>query len=174
MQPLRPGDPSPDFSLANSYEVLVSLERLLASGNAVIEFVRGTWDPTTRSRLEEFARRRSELESLGARAVAVSCEPVDGARRFIASVTHPVSLLHDTEREVSRLFGVWRRFSFGAFDVARPASFVIDRCAFVRFARVSRSPIDVAPFEELREILEKLRDEREVRPSTRRATRRQE
>ncbi|HLU49607.1 MAG TPA: redoxin domain-containing protein [Planctomycetota bacterium] len=155
----RPGDPAPDFTLANPYDVLVTLESVLASGAALIEFIRGTWDPNARSRIEELLRARSDLAELGARAILITCERPHSARLFIERGSEPVTLLVDTARETAKLFGVYQRFSYGALHVARPGSFVVDRAGYVRFAHVGRSPIDVAPARTLLDALAKLREE---------------
>ena len=156
---LRAGDPAPDFTLRNPFDVEVSLRDALEHSAIVLEFVRGTWDPDSRTRIAALAAEKLDLVDLGARSLVVTCERPDDARRFIETSEFALSLLVDRDREASRAYGVYKRFWYGAFGVARPATFVIDRCAFVRYAHVARAPIDSAELGDVVRVLGELRSD---------------
>jgi peroxiredoxin len=139
----------------------VNLRECLLRGPALVEFIRGTWDPNARERISLLDAARPRLDERAVRVLVVACEREDSARRYLEANPSPLSLLLDAEGAVARSWGVFERFSFGAFRVARPASFVVDRCGFVRFAHVGRSPIDAAPLDAVEGVLAAL--EREVR-----------
>ena len=157
------GDPAPDFTLATPHGVEVSLHSSLRKGPAVLEFIRGTWDPAARERITELAGAKEHLEELGGNLLIVSCEDPGSAGSYLDAGTCPFSLLIDAHLEASRAFGVFQKFSWGAVNVARPASFIIDRCGFVRHSRTGSSPIDAAPVETLLEKFGSLRKEEETR-----------
>ena len=80
----------------------------------------------------ELSRRASELEALGASAVAISIDDVDTHRRWIAERLGPVAipLVADPEREISRAWGALLERE----GVAARATFVVDPAGVVRYA----------------------------------------
>lgn len=157
------GDPAPDFTLTTPHDAEVSLHPALRKGPVLLEFIRGTWDPASRERIEYLVRSKEQLAELAGALLIVSCEDRAGARKYLDDGTCPFSLLIDPLFEASLAFGVFQKFSWGAVNVARPASFIIDRCGFVRYSRAGSSPIDAAPVETLLEKFDALRKEEEPR-----------
>ncbi len=153
------GDPAPDFTLATPQGVELSLHPSLRKGPAVLEFIRGTWDPAARERIIALAGAKQRIEELGGNLLIVSCEDPGSAGSYLDAGTCPFSLLVDPAFEASRAFCVFQKFSWGAVNVARPASFIIDRCGFLRYCHTGSSPVDAAPLEELLGSLRSLRDE---------------
>ncbi|MCH2581435.1 MAG: peroxiredoxin family protein [Planctomycetes bacterium] len=162
-QHLVQGDPAPDFTLKTPHDVEISLHPPLLKGPVLLEFIRGTWDPASRERIAELAASRDRFRELKGTPLVVSCEDTDGAGKILDAGTCPFSLLIDAHLEASRAFGVFQKFSWGAVTVARPASFIIDRCGFGRHSRAGSSPIDAAPVETLLEKFDSLRKEEETR-----------
>jgi len=157
------GDPAPDFTLTTPHDAEVSLHPALRKGPVLLEFIRGTWDPASRERIEYLVRSKEQLAELTGALLIVSCEDRAGARKYLDDGTCPFSLLIDPLFEASLAFGVFQKFSWGAVNIARPASFIIDRCGFVRHSRAGASPIDAAPVETLLEKFDSLRKEEETR-----------
>ena len=153
----RDGDPAPGFTLSTPHGVSVSLEDLLEERTLVLEFIRGTWDPNAKTRLEELARVRTSFLELEGRIAVVTCERPGEAKRFLETGSEPRTLLVDTGGDTAKRYGVYQRFSYGAFGVARPSTWVIDRCGFVRMAHAGRSPIDAAPIVAIETALEACR-----------------
>lgn len=160
MQPLQVGDSAPFFFLKTPYDVEVALAKRLLEGAVVLDFVRGSWDPDTRERLDALAGARATLEELEARLLVVACERAETLAGYLDKHPSPLTLLVDSTREVSRSYGILRRFSFPVLNIARPSTFVIDRCGFVRYSYVSRLSVHAAP---LKEIYQALRDVRSTR-----------
>ncbi|MEM7232545.1 MAG: peroxiredoxin family protein [Planctomycetota bacterium] len=159
MTPPRFGDPAPDFTAKTPHDIELSLGALLERGTLVVEFLRGTWDPNSRDRIFELSAARAQLAERNALVLLVSCEPIRQAKEFIEKGDLPLRLVADSDRELSRQFGVYQKFSFGAIHVARASTFIIDRAAYVRFAHVGSSPIDAAPLEKLLAELQAIADE---------------
>ena len=66
--------------------------------------------------------------------VAQSSEPV---RRYIEETGLPFNILIDESRDVLRAYGVWHRVGLTAWNIARPALFVIDREGRIRYSFVA-------------------------------------
>lgn len=64
---------------------------------------------------------------------------------------HPISypFLLDEDRSVTKAYGVYHRIGLDAFDIARPATFVIDKSGTIRYIHVGSSQTDRAPVEEI-------------------------
>jgi len=61
---------------------------------------------------------------------------------------HPISFpfLLDEDRAVTKAYGIYHRLGMDAINIARPATFVIDREGVLRFAYVSSDQKDRAEF----------------------------
>lgn len=64
---------------------------------------------------------------------------------------HPISFpfLLDEDRIVTKAYGIYQRLRIDAFNIARPATFVIDRGQVVRYIYTGASQFDRAPVEEV-------------------------
>jgi peroxiredoxin len=51
-------------------------------------------------------------------------------------------ILVDPDRTVIKLYGVYHRLGLTAFNIARPAIFIIDREQYIRFLYISKGQID--------------------------------
>lgn len=86
--------------------------------------------------------------------VAQRTEKVEGYRR---SHHFRIPILIDSDRSVIKRYGVYHRLGLTAFDIARPATFIIDRDGCIRFIYVAEGQGDrpdharlVAEIEQLR------------------------
>ena len=102
-----------------------------------------------RRRIALLGERRESFLELDTRILLVACESARSAARFLEERPTPLTLLLDESRAVARGYGVHQRFTLPRWNIARPASFLIDRCGFLRHAYVARLPIHAAPIEEL-------------------------
>jgi peroxiredoxin len=73
---------------------------------------------------------------------------------------HPISFpfLLDEDRAVTKAYGIYHRLGRDAFNIARPATFVVDRTGVVRFAYVSSDQKDRADVKLVLEQLQSARD----------------
>ena len=69
--------------------------------------------------------------------------------RFVARTEPPFEVLIDETREVVKAYGVWHRIGLDAWNIARPAVFLIDRDRSIRYSYVGRSQADFPSHEEL-------------------------
>jgi len=55
----------------------------------------------------------------------------------------------DEDRSVTKAYGVYNRLSLEAIDIAKPATFVVDRNGIVRFIYVGKNQLDRASLEQV-------------------------
>jgi peroxiredoxin len=106
---------------------------------------------------------QDELSRLGASLVYIAAEKRQGMFRpekFFAD--HPVAFpfLLDEDRRVTKAFGVYHRLAVDAFNIAHPATFVVDRGGVARFAYVGLDQHDRAPVAAVLEVLHGLAEAR--------------
>ena len=66
--------------------------------------------------------------------VAQSSEPV---RTYIEETGLPFNILIDKSRAVVKAYGVWHALGLSAWNIAKPALFLIDRSGAVRYSFVA-------------------------------------
>ena len=154
--PLVPGDSAPFFFLRTPAGEELSLAAEILRGPVVLEFIRGSWDPDARRRLDELDAIDGELLARNVRVAVVTCERIDPLAAFLEQTKIRLSVAVDEDRSVTKAYGVFRRFALPVWNIARPSTFVIDRCGFVRYAYVAPLSIHAAPLDEVRAALDKL------------------
>jgi|SRR5581483_10976981 len=102
---------------------------------------------------------KNEIKSPGAQLVYIAAEKREGMfkpAKFLEE--HPVSFpfLLDEDRSITRAYGLYHRVGVDAFNIAHPASLVIDRTGTVRYVYRGKNQSDRAPFEQILETLTKL------------------
>ena len=132
------GSAAPDFNLPAVNGEAVGLWDCLLSGPVVVEFIRGTWCPDGRERLREITAINDAFEQQKTRLVVVVCEAPDTVARHISKHPVPVTVLVDADRKVARDYGVYQRFGIDRWNLARPATFLVDRAGYVRRIFVAR------------------------------------
>jgi|GEM_PF-349518 peroxiredoxin Q/BCP len=157
---LTVGAPAPEFSLpaANRPGVFALATLLSASNNRplVVEFLRGTWCPNCVKRMRALEAHREQIEALGG-LVYIAAEKLGGLfkpEEYLAA--HPVSFpfLLDEDRSITRAWGVYLPFSYDSIRIARPATFVVDAAANIRYIHVGGTQFDRAPVHEVIQALQ--------------------
>ncbi len=77
-------------------------------------------------------------------------------KRYIEETGLPFNILVDEQREVLKAYGVWHRIGLDAWNIARPALFLIDRTGIIRYrfvaARQDEFPEHDTIVEEIRRL----------------------
>jgi peroxiredoxin Q/BCP len=152
---LKLGDRVPDFVLfAANRPGAWGLEELRQRGPVIVEFLRGTWCPNCKKRMAQMEACQEDLRKLGLSLVYVAAEKRGGIfhpEKYLQE--HPVSypFLLDEDRMVTKAYGVYQRLAKDALNIARPATFLVDRDGIVRWMYVGESQTDRAPMEPLLE-----------------------
>ncbi len=101
--------------------------------------------------MAQFEPHRQEIERSGS-LLYIAAEKRDGIfnpEKFLQN--HPISFpfLLDEDRQVTMTYGVYKALGIDSFNIARPATFVIDRTGIVRFVYVGRTQMDRAPVDKV-------------------------
>jgi len=88
--------------------------------------------------------------------MAVVAQRSEKVKRYIEDTGLPLDVLIDDRRDTIKAYGVWHRVGFDAWNIARPALFLIDRAGIIRYAFVAdhqtEFPEHAAIVEELQEL----------------------
>ena len=136
--PIRsPLTTAPPFELPNQKGQVQSLQAYLKKGPVLLAFHRGTWCPNCRRKFSELAQHSPEYVARGMQVVTVVAQSSNVVRRYVEDQGLPFNILIDESRDVLRAYGVWHRLGLDAWNIARPALFLIDRAGTVRYSFVS-------------------------------------
>ena len=72
--------------------------------------------------------------------VAVVAQRSQAVRRYIEETGLPFNILVDESRDVLKAYGVWHRIGLDAWNIARPALFILDRSGAVRYSFIGECP----------------------------------
>src|SRR5271156_2378724 len=149
------GVKAPSFELSDHNGKLVSSADLLTKGRLVLLFIRGRWCPFCVAQMEAMSSIAAQIKAAGASMVAVS--PQTEKQAFFMHDQHRLAfpLLVDAHNQLARQFGLVYRvpeeqqalysrtfvnlpFANGdsSWELAIPATFVIDRDGIVLFGAV--------------------------------------
>lgn len=115
--------------------------------------------------MAQFEPYKRDIERSGNSAVFIAAERRGGLmspESFIEKHTLAFPLLLDEDRSVTKAYGVYHRLGLDAVNIARPASFVVDRTGVVKYIYVGSSQTDRAPIEELLGALKSARNKQRV------------
>jgi peroxiredoxin len=88
--------------------------------------------------------------------VAVVAQSSAVVRRYVEDAGLPFNILVDESREVLKAYGVWHRFGLDAWNIARPALFLIDPSGSIRYSFIGESQEEFPSHEEIEGALAKL------------------
>ena len=78
----------------------------------------------------------------------------DAVRRYVEESGLPFNILVDDSRDVVKAYGVWHRLGLDAWNIARPALFLIDRDRSIRYSFVADSQEEFPSHEEILRALD--------------------
>jgi methyl-accepting chemotaxis protein len=70
--------------------------------------------------------------------VVVLAQRSEPVRRYVEDEGLPFNILIDESRDVLRAYGVWHRIGIDAWNIARPALFLIDATGTIRYSFIGR------------------------------------
>jgi peroxiredoxin len=89
--------------------------------------------------------------------VAVVAQRSEVVRRYIEETGLPFNILIDDERDVLRAYGVWHRAGLTAWNIARPALFLIDGERRIHYSFVAEWQHEFPGHEEILAAIDRLR-----------------
>ncbi len=81
--------------------------------------------------------------------VAVVAQRSEKVKRYIEDAGLPFNILVDDSRAVIKAYGVWHRIGLDAWDISRPALFLVDRAGIIRYLYVASRQHEFAGHEEI-------------------------
>jgi peroxiredoxin len=91
---------------------------------------------------------QDSIRDAGASLLYIAAEKRDGFFKPVKYLTdHPISFpfLLDEDRAVTKSYGVYHRIGVDAYNIARPATFVVGRDGLVKYLYVGSSQTDRSP-----------------------------
>lgn len=70
-------------------------------------------------------------------------------RRYIEDSGLPFDILVDETRDVARSYGVWHAWGLDAYNIARPALFLIDRSGAIHYSFIASRQTEFPSHEEI-------------------------
>jgi peroxiredoxin len=106
--------------------------------------------------MAQFEPLRDQIKNAGSELVYIAAEKRGGMfkpEKFLEE--HPVSFpfLLDEDRSVTRAYGLYHRIGVDAFNIAHPATLIVDRSAIVRYIYRGKNQTDRAPVEPVLEAI---------------------
>ena len=86
--------------------------------------------------------------------MAIVAQSSSVVRRYIEDTGLPFNILVDESREVLKAYGVWHRIGLDAWNIARPALFLIDQSGTIRYSFVGESQDEFPDDEEIVDALQ--------------------
>ena len=81
-------------------------------------------------------------------------------RRYIEETGLPFDILIDERRDMARAYGVWHRLGIDAWNIARPALFLIDRTGIIRYIFVADHQDEFPTHDDITREIDKLEERR--------------
>ena len=89
--------------------------------------------------------------------MVVVAQSSEAVRRYIEDSGLPFNILVDESRDVLKAYGVWHRFGLDAWNIARPALFLIDSSGSIRHSFIGESQEEFPSHEEIEAVLAQVR-----------------
>jgi len=96
----------------------------------------------------------------GAQLVYIAAEKGDGVwnpKKFLEQRPVSFPFLLDEDRTVTKAYGLYHRLGIDAFNIAHPASMVVDRDRTIRYIYRGDSQSDRAPLDQVLAVVRKLK-----------------
>ena len=81
--------------------------------------------------------------------VAVLAQSPEAVRRYIEETGLPFNILIDESRAVLKAYGVWHAIGLDAWNIARPALFLIDQSSRIRYSFIAETQNEFPSPEEI-------------------------
>ena len=96
---------------------------------------------------------------MGVQVAAIVAQRSEKVKRFIEESGLPFEILVDDSRQTVKAYGVWHPVGIDAWNIARPALFLVDRQGLIRYSFVASWQAEFVSHEEILEEIERARTE---------------
>jgi peroxiredoxin Q/BCP len=147
---------APPFALPDQKGRVHTLDEYLKNGPLLLAFHRGTWCPNCRRKFSELAMHSPLYVQRGIQVVTIVAQSSEVVRRYVEDAGLPFNILIDESRDVLKTYGVWHRLGLDAWNIARPALFLVDGSGSIRYSFVSDRQDEFPSHEEILTAIEAL------------------
>jgi peroxiredoxin len=130
------GENAPDFTLTNQDRTPVTLSEELKKGPVVLAFFPAAFSGTCTTEMCTFRDSLDELRRLSANVIGVSTDTFFALKAWADAQRLSFPLLSDYNKTVINQYGVVNPDMIGLKNIAKRATFVIDRSGTIRHAEV--------------------------------------
>jgi len=124
---LKQGDKAPDFSLSSDEGNTVKLSDFEGKSIIILYFYPKDKTPGCTKEACNFRDNLEKFDELGAKVLGVSVDDIDSHRSFKEKENLNFTLLADSEKKVTKKYGVLNKFG-----IASRVTFVIDKQGIVK------------------------------------------
>ena len=151
------GDKAPDFTLTNQDRAPVTLAEELKKGPVVLAFFPAAFSGTCTKEMCTFRDSMSELNRVSANVLGVSTDTFFALKAWADAQRLTFPLLSDYNKTVITQYGVVNPDMIGLHNIAKRATFVIDRNGIIRHSEVLEDARNEPDYEKVRSALAGLR-----------------
>lgn len=108
---IKEGDAVPEFAAADADGNTVRSSDFVGRRHAIY-FYPKDFTPGCTTEADEFSKDYKKFQKAGIEIIGVSPDDADSHRRFCDKMSIPYTLLADTDKKISKLFGVWGKKKF--------------------------------------------------------------
>jgi peroxiredoxin len=85
----------------------------------------------------------------------VVAQKSEAVQRYIEETGLPFNILIDESRDVLKAYGVWHAVGLAAWNIARPALFLIDQSGAIRYSFVAKTQDEFPSHDEILAALDR-------------------
>jgi len=154
--PVAVGAKAPDFTLTSQDRTPVTLSAVLNKGPVVLAFFPAAFSGVCTKEMCTFRDTVPELNRLSANVLGISTDTFFALKAWADAEHFNFPLLSDYNKTVIRQYGVVNPDMIGLKDIARRATFVIDRNGTVAYREVLDDARNEPDYGKVKEALAKL------------------
>jgi len=150
------GDTAPDFTLTNQDRTPVTLSEELKKGPVVLAFFPAAFSGTCTKEMCTFRDSMSQLNGMSANVLGISTDTFFSLKAWADAERFTFPLLSDYNKTVINQYGVVNPEMIGLKNIAKRATFVIDRSGTIRYREVLDDARNEPDYGKIRQALSAL------------------
>jgi peroxiredoxin len=150
------GDTAPDFTLTNQDRTPVTLSEELKKGPVVLAFFPAAFSGTCTKEMCTFRDSMSQLNGMSANVLGISTDTFFSLKAWAEDERLTFPLLSDYNKTVINEYGVVNPDMIGLKNIAKRATFVIDRSGTIRYREVLDDARNEPDYGKIRQALSAL------------------
>jgi len=150
------GSKAPDFTLTNHDRQPVTLSDELKKSAVVLAFFPGAYSGTCTKEMCAFRDSMAELNRVSANVIGISTDTFFALKAWADAQQFTFPLLSDYNKTAIRQYGVVNPDMIGLKDIAKRATFVIDRNGTIAYREILDDARHEPDYGKVREALAKL------------------